>query len=178
MKNRFIKALETLQERFVWSENNGANEKTVKQNRQIYLALNEYFETMEKREMEWFEVYNRIHVQVKKRNYFIRLHGYSDFVIEWIEQANIDFLKSEIEYRRQHNRPLDSRSYLSWIDLLANERIVIKKADSDIEEFKKFNENVRTQATVKQAYPHINFAGTMPERNQLIKFHSYRYDLN
>ena len=179
MKRNFIKALETLTSRFEWTESQtGCKDSTKKQNDAILLALNNYYETIEKREEEMFAIYTKLLIQFRKRGYFIQCHGYSDYVLGWIHEANEDFLESEVEYRKQNGRPLVPSSLLSWIDLEANQRIVIRKAEADIEEFRKFKDNHQKQETVKKAYPHVNFTGSEPNKTQLIKFHSFKYEYN
>jgi hypothetical protein len=186
MKNNFIKALERLQDRFEWAEKNGASERTVKENLIILHGLSEYFECMEKREADMRRAHNSLHERFRKRGLFIEMHGYSKYSINWIDEANIDFLESEVEYRLQNNRPMRA-SFLSWVDLETNFRVVEKKALADIEAFNRYKE-FKTRSSHKAVYsgtlkdmqetqyPYIKFEGMEPTISNQIKFHSFKYE--
>ena len=186
MKNNFIKAFELLQERFEWHEKNGASQRTIRENLNILRGLSDYFENNENREMDLFRAYSSLLEKFQKRTFFIQMHGYSDYALNWIDNANVNFMESEVEYRRRNNLPMRCDE-LHWIDLEANQRIVIAKAENDIKAFKTYHD-FKARSVPKADYsiimndfrekhhPYINFEGTMPTLSKQIKFHSFRYE--
>lgn len=186
MKNNFIKALERLQDRFEWAEKNGATERTVKENLIILHGLSEYFENMEKRVEDLTRIHNSLIEKFRKRGFFILMHGYSNYAINWVDDANIDFLESEVEFRLQNKMPMKA-TFLSWLDLETNQRIVFKKAQADIEAFKTYLE-FKSRSVSNTAYspllndfqekyhPHIKFDGNTPSLSKQVKYHSFKYE--
>jgi len=177
MKNNYIKALQRLQERFEWAEKKGVSDRTKRENQIILKSLSDYFEQTEKRELDLFQAYSSILDKFRKRGYFIQMHAYSDYVLNWIDNANIDFLESEVEYRKRNRRPLMPDSLLSWIDLEANQRIVINKALADIQDYKTYNE-FKGRSSPQNDYSSILKGHTVTEPNlsKQIKLHSFRYE--
>ena len=144
MKVKYQKAVENIRRRFDYAVRMGASARNTQENADLLNTLVKYGEYAEneisrlkERENELFLSYSALLEKFNRRGTFLQIHGYNAYAIEWIDEANTDFLDSELEIRKGANYSFTDQ-LLNWWNMEISYRSILYFARNDIEQIRKY----------------------------------------